>query len=83
MKGIVDQTLRGTRAAQTHYLKEGQGYRAFVLVEMSLGFANDQLLNRISRQEELYTEFKASKSFEEMEKKVEEYRKFKQERGDY
>ncbi len=83
MRGLTDQTIRGSRVADSRYVKEGNGFRAYVLAELPIGVAEDQLLSRISRQEELYTEFKAAKSFQEMEERIEEFRRFKKEREGY
>lgn len=82
-EGIADQALHGSRAAKTHYVREGVTYRAFVLAEMPIGAAEEELLSRLSREEELYTEFKATKAFDELEDRVEEYRQFKKERSGY
>jgi len=82
-EGLADQALHGSRAAKTHYVRDGMTYRAFVLAEMPIGAAEEELLSRLSREEELYTEFKASRAFDELQDRVEEYRQFKKERSGY
>lgn len=76
---VVDQTLVGCRARQQVIQKEGELYRAYVLMEVSLGFAKEVLADQLKKQEALYTRFRASKAFKEMEKEVEKLRKMKKE----
>jgi len=73
-KQIVDRALNGSNSRHTQYCREAGGYRAFVLMELPVGEANEEVMRMISREEELYTEFKASQFFEEMERKLEQYR---------
>ncbi len=80
-KMVVDQTLRGTTVKYQHTTPEKMGWRACVLVQCSKAEANAQLVDRISNNEELYTRFRASQAFKELEKEVEAYRKYKEEQG--
>ncbi len=54
---------------------KGKIYRAFVLVEWDEGAAHKRLLQKIKEDEQLYTMMRSTELFEEMEKKVEKYRK--------
>lgn len=50
-------------------------YRAYVLVEYDEGAAQKRLVDRIKANEKLYTLMRSTELFEEMDQKVEEYRK--------
>ena len=50
-------------------------YRAYVLIEWDEGAANKRLLQKIKEDEKLYTLMRSTELFEEMDKKVEKYRK--------
>lgn len=53
----------------------GKIYRAFVLVEWDEGAAQKRLLQKIKEDEQLYTIMRSTELFDEMEEKVEKYRK--------
>ena len=78
-KTVVDRTLVGARVRQQEVFKEGELYRACVLVELPLGPARELLLDQIKSNEILYTRFRASQAFKELEKEVEKLRKYKEE----
>lgn len=80
-KTVVDQTLVGARAKYQKVVKDGELYRAYVLMELPLGLMKKLLVDKIKRQQELYTRFRASQSFKELEKEVEKYRQFKKEQA--
>lgn len=73
-KTVVDQSLSGTRVKESKILKEGKVYRVYVLMELPTDFMKEILLNKIKAQQALYTRFRASKAFEELEKEVKELR---------
>ena len=50
-------------------------YRAYVLIEWDEGAANKRLLQKIKEDEKLYTLMRSTELFEEMDEKVEKYRK--------
>ncbi len=50
-------------------------YRAYVLVEYDEGAAQKRMLEQIKADEQLYNAMRATELYEEMNKKVEEYRK--------
>ncbi|MBH49267.1 MAG: hypothetical protein CMG69_00730 [Candidatus Marinimicrobia bacterium] len=52
-------------------------FRAYILVEWDEGAAQKRLLDRIKADKEIYDAIRASELYEEMEQKVEEYRKRK------
>ena len=52
-------------------------FRAYILIEWDEGAAQKRLLDRIKADKEIYDAIRASELYEEMEKKVEAYRKRK------
>jgi len=78
-KTVVDQTLVGCRVRKQEVRKEGELYRAYVLMELPLAAAKEALLNQIKQREHLYTRFRASQSFKELEEEVQKLRDFEKE----
>jgi hypothetical protein len=79
-KNVVDQTLVGSRENKTKVKQEGNGYRAFVLMEFPVGKAREELLKQLSSDEnmQLYTRFRASQSFQELKEEIENLREYKE-----
>ncbi len=80
-KNVVDQTLVGSRENKTKVKKEGKGYRAFVLMEFPVGKAREELLKQLysSENNQLYTRFRASQSFQDLKEEIDSLRKYKKE----
>lgn len=76
-RGTVSQVLYGSRTKQQALRTEGPVYRAFVLMELPLGEMSRKLLEQIRAQEQLYTRFRASEAFKELDAEVERYEAWK------
>ncbi len=78
-KNVVDQTLVGSRENKTKVKKENKGYRAFVLMELPVGKAREELLKQLysSENNQLYTRFRASQSFQELKEEIDNLREYK------
>jgi len=77
-KTIVSTTLSGSRITKQKQLEDGNQWRTYVLVEYPVGAANEALLQQIKKNEQLYTRFRATQTFKELEdevKRVEEAKK--------
>lgn len=73
-KGIVNTTINGSRPAKQEFEPTTSGgYRAFVLMELPIGQASQALMQRVKAQEQLYTRFRATQAFEELNKEIEKY----------
>jgi hypothetical protein len=76
-KSVGQQTLRGVDVDRSKFYQRDNNTRheVLMLVRLPVGEAanalNDALENTLSKDEELYTKFKASKGFEEMMKSIE------------
>ncbi|MEW6750222.1 MAG: hypothetical protein AB1505_04510 [Candidatus Latescibacterota bacterium] len=73
-KAVIDQTLNGAQIDKQKHVQEGPGYRAYVLMTLPVGAANQALMERIRANQNLYTRFQASQAFEELNKELEAYK---------
>ncbi|HXV77567.1 MAG TPA: LPP20 family lipoprotein [Candidatus Polarisedimenticolaceae bacterium] len=76
-RSVVSDALTGSRISKQELGRHGTGYRAYVMMEMPIGEANARFVERIRAQERLYTRFRASEAFEELDRMVEEYEQWK------
>ena len=74
-KQVTSQTISGTNISKKHLVKDGSNWRAYVLMEYPLGAANQMILQQIKKNEEMYTRFRATQTFEELEREVEKLKK--------
>ena len=80
-KAVVSQVLYGSRARQQSMRTEGDVYRAMVLMELPVGEMSKRLLEQIRAQEQLYTRFRASEVFKELDAEVQRYEAWKRDQG--
>jgi hypothetical protein len=80
-RSVVSDSLTGSQVAKQELLREGDGYRAYVMMAMPIGEANAKLVQKIKAQERLYTRFRASEAFEELDALVQEYEEWKKQQG--
>jgi hypothetical protein len=76
-KSVVSDSLTGSRVTKQQLGKEGKIYRAYIMVEMPIGEANAKFVEKIRAQERLYTRFRASEAFEELDQEVQKYEEWK------
>lgn len=76
-KAVVSQVLVGTKPKETKFQTENGVYRAWVLMELPIGAASERLLNQIRQQEQMYTRFRASQAYKELNAEVEKYEQWK------
>jgi len=80
-RSVVSDSLTGSRISKQQLGRESAGYRAYVLMSMPIGEANARFVEKIKSQERLYTRFRASQAFEELDQMVDEYEKWKREQA--
>ena len=80
-KAIVSETINGCKASKQEVKKEGTVYRAYVLMEMPIGEANAALMAKIKANKNMYTRFRSTQAFDELNEEVEKYEQFKKEQG--
>ncbi|MBM3216018.1 hypothetical protein FJZ36_14005 [Candidatus Poribacteria bacterium] len=78
-KTVTSFVTTATRVSKQEMKREKNGYRVYTLLEMPVGEANAAMVNRIRAQQNLYTRFRASQAFSELERDVAEYEKWKRE----
>jgi hypothetical protein len=78
-KIVVDKTLVGSHVEKKEVKKEGDIYRAWVLIKLPLDPVHLGIYSEIKNRENMYTRFRASKAFEEIEEEVKQYREYKKE----
>ena len=81
-KSVTSKVLNGSKARKVETVKESEIiYRSYVLMEMPIGSANTALMEAIKKQQNMYTRFRASQGFQELEGEVDKYDQFKKEQG--
>lgn len=74
---VVNTELQGSNIIKKKVGKEGTGFRAYVLAEYPIGAASQALNKQLSKQQELYTRFRASETFKEMDEEIKKYEEWK------
>ena len=69
-KAVAQQTLVGARIKEQKMVKDKEVYRSYVLMSLPLGEANQVLINQVKTNQELYTRFRSTQAFEELEKEI-------------
>jgi hypothetical protein len=80
-KAVVSTVMNGTRVNKQDIKVENGIYRAYVLMELPLGAANAALMQQIKNNQNLYTRFRATQAFDELETEVEKYEEYKKDQG--
>ena len=80
-KTVASEVISGTRIRDQKIVPEGGRYRAYVLMEMAIGETAARLQAQIKAQNRLYTQFRASQGYQELEEEVEAFEEFKKEQG--
>ena len=76
-KNVVSTSLSGSKESKKKIVKDGSNWRAYVMVEYPIGAASEALMQQIKNNEQMFTRFRASKAFEEMDKEVKDYEEAK------
>ncbi len=69
-KTVVSTTLNGSRIKDQKMIKDGNLWRSYVLIEYPMGAANEALMNQIRNNNQMYTRFRASQTFKELDDEV-------------
>jgi hypothetical protein len=76
-KLVVSTTLNGSRMKDHKMVRDGQMYRAYVLMELPLGAANQALMDEIKKNKELYARFRATEAYKDLDAEVQRYEEWK------
>jgi len=77
VQGVVSTVLTGVSVDKNEVLNENGVFRMYVLLKMPLGSTSSALLERIKQQEQLYTRFRSTQVFEELEKEAQKFEDWK------
>lgn len=80
-KTVVSTSLSGSRVKTQELCKDGDMWRAYVLVEYPVGAANEALMQQLKKNNELYTRFRASQAFKDLDSEVQKYEAWKKEQA--
>lgn len=78
-KQVVSMSLKGSKVIKQKLSKEENAYRAYVLVSYPVGGTSVALLEQIKNNNLMYTRFRASQTFKELEAEVQNYEQLKKE----
>ena len=81
-KTVVSTTLNGSRIKDQKMIKDGNLWRSYVLIEYPMGAANEALMNQIRNNNQMYTRFRASQTFKELDDEVKKYEDFKKQQSE-
>jgi hypothetical protein len=76
-KAVVSTALAGSRVSKQKQLKDGNTWRAYVLVEYPTGATTAALMQQIKNNEQMYTRFRASQTFKDLDDEVKKYEEWK------
>jgi len=80
-KAVISETLNGAKVAKQDVKKEGNRYRSYMLMELPIGAMSAAVVDKVKSQKDMYTRFRASEGFKELEAEVEKYEEWKEEQG--
>ena len=69
-KTVTEETLVGSKADKQEIVPEQGIYRVYVLMSLPLGKTNRVLMDKIKSDEALYTKFRSTQAFEELDKEL-------------
>ncbi|HSQ75334.1 MAG TPA: hypothetical protein VLT13_07240 [Bacteroidota bacterium] len=76
-KLVVSTNMNGSKMKDQRTVRDGNNWRAYVLMELPIGAANAQLMDEIKKNKELYTRFRASEVYKELDTEVQKYEEWK------
>jgi hypothetical protein len=78
-KQVVSNVLIGSKVKEQKFFKDGSAWRSYVLMELPLGAAKEAMLQSIKSNEQMYTRFRATQTFKELDDDVTKYEQWKKE----
>lgn len=78
-KAVVSTVLTGATTDKTKMTEKENMYQAFVLIRMDVAASNKALMDKLGQQENMYTKFRASQTFKELEAETAKFEEYKSE----
>ena len=72
-KFVTSQSMNGSKMKEQKVIPGEGTYRAYVLTELPIGEANKALMAKLAAQNALYTRFRASQAFKELDDELKKY----------
>lgn len=76
-QAVVSQVVNGMEMVDSEYKNEDGVFRSYVWYQVPVGASAEALMSRIRQQEQMYTRFRSSETFQELQKEVDEFEEFK------
>lgn len=76
-KVVISTSLSGSQVLKQKQFKDGDLWRAYVLVQYPIGAANQALMQQLKNNDQMYTRFRASQTFKELDDEVKKYEDWK------
>lgn len=76
-KVVTSTALSGSRVKQQDVQKDGNNWRGYVLMEYPIGAANQALLQQLKNNQNMYTRFRESQTFKDLESEVDKFEEWK------
>lgn len=73
-QSVISQTINGSEVVERAIVQENGEYRAYVLMRMPIGQAQERLMEQLQANQNAFTRFRSSQAFEELERELEGYR---------
>ena len=80
-KQITSNVLVGSKIKEQQFFQTGSNWTAFVLMELPLGAMKEAMLNQIKKNEQMYTRFRATQVFKELDDEVQKYDEWKKQQN--
>lgn len=80
-KTVVSTSLSGSRIKTQKICQDASTWRSYVLVEYPIGAANQALMEQLKKNEQMYTRFRSSQTFKELDDEVQKYEDWKKQQG--
>ena len=80
-KQVTSNVLNGSKVKTQKVMREGSLYRAYILMQLPIGAAADQLLQSMKKNDKTYTRFRATETFKELDDEAKKYEDFKKSEG--
>ena len=78
-KIVVSTTMNGSKMKDQKTVKDGAMWRAYVMMELPIGVANETLMAEIKKNKDLYTRFQSSQAYKDLDTEVQKYEESKKE----
>jgi hypothetical protein len=74
-KDVVSQALKGAEEAGQAIKKEDDSHHFYLVMKLHIKAMNVAVVDRVKNEKDLYAQYRSSRTFRELEREVEEYRK--------